>query len=431
MLIPKKDIEAIRSLASIEKIVRSYNIDVKRANNHQLVCLCPFHDDHHPSLELDEETNRYRCWACGEHGDVFDFVMQMEDLNFPKSVQRVADLIQYPIDVHEIKQETIDPSLKRIYDLNEEAIQFMHCQLLTKLGQVANAYLAKRKIDEDLANRFLIGYCPSGNELYHYLLSKGYSEAEMLEADLIKVYQYTVNEVFENRITLPIYDEEKHVIGIVGRRINEDDSTPKYINTKKTRLYRKKDSFFGCKNVLQMAQKKERLYLVEGPFDVLAFAKCGYLNCVSLLGLNLSDTQIAILKKYVNEVVLCFDHDEAGKLATIQIGRSLVEAQFDVVSVYYQDHAFKDVDELVLHTGRRGLDLLLSKELDWVEMCMLYYEDLYDFSTRCGKRKYRNKMIAEIESLVDEEEKTYWFHYLAYQMQFHKEDFKKELHQFL
>ncbi len=425
--VTRQEIEEIKKQSSIEEIANEYGLQVKRTGGSKAVCLCPFHDDTNPSCSLDIKDNYFNCFACGAKGDVIRFVMEYEGLSFIEAIEKLAKRIDF-----EIKEKqsvvTIPPRMQRLYDLNRDAMEYMQMSLLTNGGQVANAYLEGRGIEEDLLDEFLVGYCPSGDLLYQAMLKKGYLEEEMIACDLLVQSEHGLSVPFANRLVFAILDEKKRIVGFVTRRIEEDGSS-KYINSKNGEIYNKKAFFFASRKALSVARSKERLYIVEGPFDVLAFARCGIYNCVSLLGLNLSKTQMDLIGRYTKEVVLCLDMDEAGKLATVKLGRMLVEEGFDVVSVYAKSALFKDFDELVTAKGVTSMQEALKQEIDWLEVCMMYYEELYDFTTRCGKKKYRNKILQEIACLQEDNDRAYWSNYLLYQMQFAKEDYRSELHE--
>ncbi|MBQ7653842.1 MAG: DNA primase, partial [Clostridia bacterium] len=278
--------------------------------------LCPFHNEKTPSFAVYEDTQSFYCFGCGVGGDVIGFIRNIENLDYLDAVKKLAQRAGLTM-----PEEQYDNSLqnrkKRIYELNKCAAKFFHEQLLAKENRFALEYYLGRGYTPATIKHFGLGYAPDGwTYLKQYLNEHGFRNEEIYEADLVKRSEknskVSFYDNFRNRMMTPIIDVRGNVVGFGGRVL--DDSKPKYVNTSDTLVYKKSHEVFAL-NFAKNANP-ESLIICEGYMDVIALHQAGFTNAVACLGTALTIEQAKLIKRYVSEVVLSYDSDEAGQKAT-------------------------------------------------------------------------------------------------------------------
>ncbi|MBT3306711.1 MAG: DNA primase, partial [Alphaproteobacteria bacterium] len=279
--------------------------------------LCPFHKEKTPSFTVNEEKGFYHCFGCGEHGSVFDFVMQTEGLTFPEAVERLAGEagMEIPQDSPEERQR--QEQRQTLYDVTEKAAKFFKTQLHQPAGKAALEYLKGRGITDDTIQRFGLGFAPDGRGVMKEALSfEGIDEGRMIAAGLIIQPDDKSRDSydrFRGRVMFPITDTRGRVIAFGGRILGQGE--PKYLNSPETSLFHKGRVLYGQKMASGPARKSGEIIVTEGYTDVIALHQAGFENAVAPLGTALTEDQIKILWKIVPEPVLCFDGDAAGQKA--------------------------------------------------------------------------------------------------------------------
>ncbi|MBO4219027.1 MAG: DNA primase, partial [Erysipelotrichaceae bacterium] len=297
--IPEDVIKDIRSRARIEEIIGSYITVMKQGNNY--VAYCPFHDDHNPSLHINTSLQIFKCFSCpaenGSVGDVFKFVEKYKHVSYPEAIRIVAEKIGYKYDFGDTGKKVFIESVT--HRLNRETIAFCQYELSTKAGKPFRDYLQKRHIDDDLIEKYAIGYNPPDDKLNKYLTKKGYQDKEIIEANLARMSSYGLKDVFANRIMIPIYDGDGHPIGFTARTL-DPDTTSKYINTSETPVFRKSNVLFNLHRAREIVREKKFMIICEGPMDVMALERGGYGNAVCSLGTATTEQQLLTIKRLTN-----------------------------------------------------------------------------------------------------------------------------------
>ncbi len=311
--IPHSFIEKLLSEVDIVEVISHY-IPLSPAGRN-FKALCPFHAEKTPSFYVSPDKQIFKCFGCGVGGNAITFIEKYEGVSFKEALKRLCDISGIPLP-EEVEQE-------EDYEILEKVALFFK----SKIGAVADYLKNKRKVSEEIAQRFLLGYAP-----------KGYSKALPLskeEQKALGLLSQKGAEMFSNRLIIPIRSSVGRVIAFAGRSL--DGTEPKYINSPETDYFKKSKTLFGLFESKEKIIKSRKVFLVEGYFDVIAMHAAGYLNAVAPMGTSLTKEQVKILKRYADTVVLLFDSDRAGKRATARAAGMLLSSGFDVKAVLLPD----------------------------------------------------------------------------------------------
>lgn len=349
MFYSEEVIEDVRSRNDIVDIIGGY-VSLKKRGNSYMAC-CPFHHEKTPSFHVSREKQMYHCFGCGVGGNVYTFVMEYENYSFPEAIKLLADrcgveLPEYQMSDEQKKRENYKIVLK---EMNKTAAAYFH-YLLTKTdrGKKAKEYLTNRGISDETISRFAIGYSDIyEDDLYRYLKSKGYTDAQMKDSGLIKFRENKgATDEFWNRVMVPILDINGKVIAFGGRVIG--DGLPKYINTKETAVFDKSHNLFAMN--LARRSKRRGIIICEGYMDVISMHQAGFDNAVASLGTAFTIGQASIIKRYTDEVYLAYDSDGAGTNATLKaIG---ILRDVGLVTRVISMSPYKDPDEFIQNLGK-------------------------------------------------------------------------------
>ncbi len=402
--ISDRDIDNIRAKADIVDIIGRY-LQVQRKGK-SYVALCPFHDDHSPSMSISPDRQIFKCFVCGAGGNVFGFVQRYENISFPEAVSRVAGLIGYPLSIEpEAEKKPEDPHKEALYRILDETIRWSMYALNTGDAALEKQYLEDRGLNQDIREKFQIGYNPGREALYHFLKAKGYNEQDMVDANVVRTSQSGIQDVFSGRITFPIHDRSGHPIGFSARTI--DPANPsKYINTTDTDVFHKSDIVYNYHRARDSARREGCVFVTEGVTDVIAFARAGIDNCVCTLGTSCTEHQISQLKSLARRIIFCYDGDNAGQAATYRAGQMAKKAGCDIAVI--ANDTGKDPDEIVREQGREGLQKLTAKQLTWIEFVMQWLQKQTDFDNYTSRKEFVQKVEAEIAGLEDEFDKKHF-----------------------
>ncbi|HUD05096.1 MAG TPA: DNA primase [Patescibacteria group bacterium] len=279
---------------------------------------CPFHNEKTPSLVISPERQIWHCFGCGKGGDVYTFLMEYENMEFPEALRSLAKRAGVTLKESSFKQGEYSEK-ENIFSVNNHALKFYH-YVLTELpaGKEALAYLLqKRKINKGIIDTFQLGFAPSsGNALSNYLLKKkSYKNRDLISAGVSLERGSQCYDFFRGRIIFPLFDHRGNVTGFSGRALNDNDQ-PKYLNTRETAVYHKGSMFFGLNTAKDEIKQKQDAIIVEGEFDAIALYMEGIKNAVAIKGTALTENQVALLSRFTPKVTLCLDQDNAGFEAT-------------------------------------------------------------------------------------------------------------------
>ena len=403
--ISEDDIKAIRQQADIVDVMSRYITLEKQGKNYKAIC--PFHDDHDPSLSISTDKQIFKCFVCGTGGNVFTFVQKIENISFLEAVCKVAELIHYPLHMDKSQfQPKVDQN-QPLYDCIQSYIRFLTFELESENGESVKRYLSQRKINEDIIKRFEIGYAPESSRSVKYLKAKGFNEQILTDTGLIRTHDLNTYAVFDNRLMIPIHDENGNPVGFTARRLNEDKDVAKYINTSETKIYHKGNLIFNYHRAKEFAKKNKRCILVEGAMDVIAFEKADIHESIACLGTACTKEQMALLKRLNVPLVVCYDGDKAGKAATYKFGKLAVDygLNFSIV----KNTTGKDPDEIFNELGKDELYLSVHKTVSFVEFLFDYLLNQYDLDNYEDKKKFTSEMQSFIERTCTDFEKADYY----------------------
>ncbi len=382
MAISREFIETLNDRLDIEDVVSSY-VSLKRTGKN-LQGLCPFHNEKTASFTLFPDTNSFYCFGCQAAGDVISFIMRIENLDWIEAVKTAAQRANMAM-----PEEGYDDSLAklriRLLNANREAAKFFNSQLMLPENKRALDYFLERGLTPNTITKFGLGYAPDEwRALTNYLKSKGFNEQELVLANLARKKDGTSNcyDNFRNRVIFPIIDLRGNVVAFGGRVI--DDSNPKYINTSDTPVYKKGEGVFA----LNFAKNNElkQLILVEGYMDVIALHQAGFSNAVACLGTAFTKEQARLLSRYADEILICYDNDEAGKKATDRAMKILSQTGLDVKIVNMEGG--KDADQIIRERGKEKFVSILSSAANETEFKLGEILEKYNIQTDDGKNKF-------------------------------------------
>ena len=376
-MVDKQLISEIKNSVNIVDVIGEVVQLTKAGRN--FLGLCPFHGEKTPSFNVVEDKQFYHCFGCGRSGDVFKFIEDYRGVSFMEAVQIVGDQAG-------IQVQALAPSQSRgqqadgkqpFYEIHQEAAKFYHAILMTtKMGEDARQYLYDRGLDDEVLRHFQIGLAPAeGNFLYQSVSGK-FSENIMAESGLFHISDMgTMYDAFQDRIMFPLSDDTGRVIAFSGRlwREQAEGTKPqgKYKNSRSTLLFNKSYELYHLDKAKQVAKKNHELYLMEGFMDVIAAYRAGIENAVASMGTALTREHVAHLSKFTKKVILAYDGDKAGRLATAKALEVLEKQEVEVVQIPDQ----MDPDEYLKKNSPQALaDLLEKTRLSRVEFLMDYWK---------------------------------------------------------
>ena len=405
MSIPQEFIQDLKSRTDIADIISGY-VNLKKSGR-TYMGLCPFHGEKTPSFSVSPENGFFHCFGCGEGGDVITFIKKIENLDYVEAIKFLAQKAGLSVP-EDGQSKGLGDLKKRIYEANREAARFFYKNLYSPDGREALEYLKKRRLTDKTITHFGLGYSPKSRfELLNYLKKKGFSEAELIQANLAVQYEKKRPiDRFSDRVMFPIIDLRGNVIGFGGRIMS--DIKPKYLNTAETPAFNKSKNLFALRFAKQKAQGQ--LILVEGYMDVIALHQAGFENTVATLGTALTQEQAAIIKRYCDEVVICYDADEAGQKATQRAINLLRPTGLNIKIVRVPDG--KDPDEFIKAHGDQGparFRLLLERSGNDVEYRFNKLHEKYSMDVPDEKIEYLTeaaKMIATLENSIEKQHRA-------------------------
>ena len=399
-------IEDIRNSADIADVIGNYIPLVKKGKGYTAVC--PFHDDHDPSLSISQDKQIYKCFVCGNGGNVFSFVSNFKKISFPEAVAEVSKIIGKPIEIDTYVKKV--SKFQPYYDVLNSMITYCNYLLTgSKLGEEAMAYLNNRGMDKDLIDYFNIGFNPSNNKIYDYLKNHNFSDEDMIKAGACRMLDKGMADIFYNRIVFPIHNPEGEPIGFTAREFNQKTNS-KYINSAEGLIYTKGDNLYNYHRAKEEARKNAYVISCEGVMDVIAYHKAGKDNVVATLGTACTPKQIELLGSLSKHVVLSYDGDAAGQAANIKIGTLLLDAGLQVSVI--DNNTELDPDEIITQYGKNALRDLESKKITFIDFALKYYKNKYNLSNYNDRKQMTLLVSALIDKLPDEFDRENYYNEL-------------------
>ena len=370
---------------------------------------CPFHNEKTPSFHVLQDKQFYHCFGCKKGGGVINFIMEIENLSYSDAVRFLAKRVNMEVPEDRASADA-NRLRKRLLALNRDAARWYYDVLQSSDGAAVRAYLDKRAIQRKIAVRFGMGASPdSWDALLRAMTTKGYTKQELLTAGLIVANKTGgFYDKFRNRLMLPVIDVRGDVVGFGSRVI--DKSEPKYMNSTETPVYSKRRVLYG----LNLAKKTKRpnMILCEGNLDVVTLHQAGFDNAVASMGTALTTEQIRLLGRYTKELVLCYDNDNAGQLATERALEMLNNTEFSVRVLKLPrrladgEYVKQDADDFIKFQGAPAFERLLSGSENGVEFRMAQVAAKYDLRSDQGRIDYTaeiSQVLSELDNAVERE----------------------------
>jgi len=390
MNITNELINEIRNKIDIVDVISNYLPLTQRGKNYFGVC--PFHDDHSPSMSVSKEKQIYTCFSCGATGNVFTFVSEYERINFYEAVKVLGNKIGYNLGNVTVTDSKKDKSLE-IYDL---ACKYYQNNLNSALGKNAIDYLNKRLINKDNIRKFKIGLSTAKQSLTDYLLNKKISLKDLVS---LGISNENGTDIFVNRIMFPLYDLQGNVVAFSGRIYNIKDPS-KYINSKESSIFKKGNLLYNYHQAKELLKKSESIIVMEGFMDVIRAATIGINNCVATMGTAFTKQHANLLRKMTDNIILCFDGDGAGEEATENAIKILKEININPKIIRLEENL--DPDEYILKYGESAFKAKLNNPENVIDFLMKLHRTNKNFNDLNDISKYVDESIKELLNINDD-----------------------------
>ena len=396
-LVSNEEINAIRAKADIISIVGSYIPLTQRGKNY--FCVCPFHDDHAPSMSLSSEKQIYKCFSCGATGNVFTFVSEFENVPFIEAVSIVANKCGMELSQATFKSNT-SQIFKEEYEIMELSQKFFQNNLRTDAGKLALSYLKERGINDDIIKEFGIGLSIDSNDaLLTLLTKKNYDIKKLSDIGLINNVNGKNYDMFSRRITFPLWDKDGNIVGFSARIYRGEKDASKYMNSRESKIFKKGETLYNYHNAKDAAKREKKIIVVEGFMDAIRISASGIKNVVALQGTAMTQEQITLLKKLRVKVILCLDNDNAGLLATVNNGEELVKNDIETHVIRLSGE--KDPDEYIIANGADAFLDNVNNPLTFFEFKLNYLKHNKDLNNVEDLSAYINDVLKNLANNSD------------------------------
>ncbi len=407
MAFPQQFLDELASRNDIVDVISPYVALTRKGNNY--FGLCPFHNEKTGSFSVSADKQMYYCFGCRRGGGAVNFIMEVENLSFPDAVRFLAKRVNMDVpEDHTNRDEA--RRRERVLALNKDAARWFYQNLSKPEGAAVGAYLARRRISRRTAMNFGLGASlDSWDSLLAAMLDKGYTKAELLAAGLVVQNQKgRLYDKFRSRLMFPVIDVRGNVVAFGGRVL--DKSEPKYMNTTETIVYSKRRNLYGIN--LAKKTKRPNFILCEGNIDVITLHQAGFDNAVASMGTALTVEQTRLLSRYTKELILCYDNDAAGQMATQKNIDLLKDSEFTVRVLQLPrrladgEYIKQDVDDFIKFQGPAAFEALLSGSETHIDYRMEAVASKYDLSDGEQKIAYAaeiSQLIASLPSAVERE----------------------------
>lgn len=384
----------------IENVMGSYVNLIRKGHNY--VCSCPFHSEKTPSCTVYTDSQNFYCFGCNAGGDVINFIMNIENLDFPEAIKLLAERsgLEMPSDSKNNKGYA-DKKIK-IYEANREAGNYFYLNLIKKKNRQGLEYFVKRGLTPQTIKKYGLGYASDAyNELYNYMKSKGFDDQTLIDAWLCAKSEKNgkIYDIFRNRVMFPIINRRGNVIGFGGRVL--DDSKPKYLNTNKTLVFDKGKNLFSLNFARNASYKK--LIVAEGYMDVIAMNQAGFESAVATLGTSITSEHARLIHQYCEEAILCYDSDTAGQQASQRAINILSEAGVSAKIIKIQDA--KDPDEYIKKFGAEKFRQLIESSEDANLFMLEKCKNGIDINSEQGKIIFTKRAVKFLSGIENEIER--------------------------
>jgi len=426
--IPQTKIDEIVAASDIVEIVSQYT-HLKRSGKN-FMGRCPFHEEKTPSFSVSQEKGLYHCFGCGKSGNLFNFVMEKENVSFFEAVKILAERSHIPLEF-EYSEHGERNQIQTLMEIHRKAARHFYENLTAKEGAAAMEYVSMRGIDAATIRKFGLGYSLPARDTLYRILNKDFSYQDILASGLvITIEKNEYKDRFRNRIMFPIFNESGKVIGFGGRRLSDIvNDEAKYINSPETRIYSKSRVLYGLNFAKDFIRQDGYAILVEGYMDLISLFRSGIFNVVASSGTSLSGLQIKILKRYTNDTVLVFDADTAGTRAAYRGIEIMLENDMNVgIAVLPQGH---DPDSYVRKFGKQGFMEIISRRKSIVTYIAEKFQEENKLSSPEGKAQFIRELIGLIARMRDHIKRDFYIKDISETFSIYETTIRKELEKYV
>lgn len=414
-------VEEVRMKNDIVDVISGYVRLQKKGSSY--FGLCPFHNEKSPSFSVSRSKQMYYCFGCGAGGNVFTFIMEYENFTFVEALKFLADRAGVELPEVEYSKEAKEKAdLKALLlEINKIAAQYFYVQLKSERGKAAESYLKNRGLTDELIQGFGLGYSNKySDDLFVFLKKRGYSEDMIRQAGLINTSEKSgVYDKFWNRVMFPIMDVNNRVIGFGGRVMG--DGKPKYLNSPETLIFDKSRNLYGLNRA--RTSRKPYFLLCEGYMDVISLHQAGFTNAVASLGTSLTSGHASLMKRYVQEVYLTYDSDEAGTKAALRAVPILKEA--GIAARVIRMDPYKDPDEFIKNLGAEEFEKRIEDARNGFMFSLEILSKNYNMGSPEGKTAFFNEAAKKLIEFEDELERNNYIEAVSKVYKVSEESLKK------
>lgn len=385
-------INEIQNRCDIVEVISKYVQLTKRGKNY--FGLCPFHDDHNASMSVSPDKQIYKCFSCGESGNVFTFISKYNNISFHEAVILLGSEKGYNIEDN--TNSIVQDKYTKDYEIYDYACKIYQNNLYTSSGKSATQYLTNRKIDKDTIKKFKIGLSLNKSMITDYLVNKNYDINRLISLGLSNNYN---QDKFLNRIMFPLFDLKGRVVAFSGRIYNTR-SDSKYINTMETDIFKKGNLLYNYHNAKENLKKSDYVIVMEGFMDVIRASTVGINNCVATMGTAFTKEHINLLKKITDNIILCFDGDKAGEDATISSLKMLESEGITPRIIRLPENL--DPDEYILKYGSNSFKYQIENTITPIEFKMQILKSNKNLTDLTDISKYIDEAINELIKVNDD-----------------------------
>lgn len=427
--IPQEFIDEVTSKTDIVDVISKY-VQLKKSGKN-LFGLCPFQPEKTPSFSVSEDKQIFHCFSCGRGGNVFKFIMEMEDKSFPEAVVEVAEMdnISVPDQYQSTGQYNQSSSSRELMQMYQETAK-LYSHILTKTdnGDAAMKYLKNRNINDDLINDFDIGYAPNNsNLLLQFFKDRGIDDAVLRKSGLFA--ENDSGELFDrfrDRVMIPIKDENGSIIAFSGRILNKATGIAKYLNSPETEIFSKSKTLFNLNIAKHEIREKHNVILFEGFMDVMSAYRAGVTNGVASMGTSLTDQQLYTLSRMTDQINVCYDGDDPGVEATYRALTQLNDDRFNYGVISIPDK--QDPDEFIRSAGPDKFKSLTENSVQTpISFVLNYFKRRYNLTNEHDQLEFLKRSLNEIVKIQSPVEVDMYVGRVAEELNVSKQSINKEL----
>ncbi|MCI8544879.1 MAG: DNA primase [Bacilli bacterium] len=397
-LISPEEINRIKDSNDIVDTISKYIPLVPKGKN--FFGVCPFHEDHSPSMSVSKEKQIYTCFSCGATGNVIKFIEDYENVSFMEALKILADRAGIILSVGTVQKKGSDRNAP-LYDIYDLSSKFYHNNINTALGKAAKEYLKQRDIDEAIIKEFGIGLALKKHDMLTSLLTNKKFDMNMLmKSGLVVRNERGYLDSYYNRIMFPLWDITGKVVGFSGRIYNGEKDAPKYINSKESEIFKKGELLYNYHRAKDEARKENKVIIMEGFMDVIRAYTIGLKNVVAMMGTAVTKEQALLIKRMAKDVILCFDGDRAGEKATLSCSEELLKIGVTPKIIYLEEDL--DPDEYISKYGKERFLGKLENPINVMDFKLFYLKKQKNLSSEQDVAKYVSDVLEELTKIDDD-----------------------------